>query len=125
MRLRGRQVCLRLCTSYTGLTAECTLCISFFLFLFEVLYSNLVCWKTVPSPSYPVKKNSVCFPYPVLADLNPHFPVFLVVSCCSSTCYCPVEQRMFLSAGGVCHPELVFVMLSAVCSLCCRCSVLG
>lgn len=100
-------------------------CVS--LFSFSSLKCYVSIWyggKLSPDPLIQLKKNSVCFPYPVLADLNPHFLV-CVVSCCSSTCYCPVEQRMFLSAGGVSHPELVFVMLSAVCSSCCRYSTLG
>ena len=100
-------------------------CVS--LFSFSSLKCYVSIWyggKLSPDPLIQLKKNSVCFPYPVLADLNPHFLV-CVVSCCSSTCYCPVEQRMFLSAGGVSHPELVFVMLSAVCSSFCRYSTLG
>lgn len=93
-----------------------------FPFIFGVLFVILGCWKTVPKSSYPIKKFAHVFSHPASADLNPCPFVLVVVSCCccSSAYCCPVEGKVFLSAGGVPGLEPVFVTLAVIC-----CSLAG
>lgn len=77
-------------------------CAHLFPFLFGVLYFDLGCWKTVPMSCNPnnKKKRHV---FPILTQLT-QIPILLslwYLSCSSSAYYCPVELRVFLSAGGV------------------------